>query len=438
MIYLYMDNFRGFQRTFLPIQDVNFFVGENSTGKTSILGLIRLFSSPQFWFYQKFSIEDVEFGHFNDVVSVNAKDRSYFNVGLIQIAQHADKPGFSAFLLSFKEKEGQPRLTKFAFTAGKHEIQLNFEKKNVRYRTKVLKQIDNYDDFLKEVFNPWIDLPDIIDDSYRGLPKELSGIFSESEIALWPLVIMVVGQIEKDDKKHKLQMEIQQLAFGRDIVWLAPIRTKPRRTYDEYKMDFSPEGIHTPYLIKKILAQKKGEAEKFKRFLETVGRSSGLFETIEIKRYGKGATSPFELDIVLKKHALSIGNVGYGVSQSLPVIVEIFARPHNSWFAIQQPEVHLHPKAQAALGDILFELAVQERKKFIVETHSDFMIDRFRLNYRKKGSKKPNAQVLFFERTESGNRVFNLPISDEGNLPIDQPSTYREFFIREQMDLVSL
>src|SRR5690606_4788761 len=135
-----------------------------------------------------------------------------------------------------------------------------------------------------------------------------------------------------------------------------------------------PEGDHIPYLIKRKLDNKQ-DSEKFIKFLTSVGKDSGLFKSIEIKNYGRGATAPFELDVVLGKSALSVSSVGYGVSQSLPVIVEIFSRPAHSWFAIQQPEVHLHPKAQAALGEVFFNMAVIENKKFVIETHSDYTID---------------------------------------------------------------
>jgi predicted ATPase len=125
------------------------------------------------------------------------------------------------------------------------------------------------------------------------------------------------------------------------------------------------------------------------------------------------------------------------VSQSLPVFVEIFTRPKGSWFAIQQPEVHLHPRAQAALGDAFFEMAVGEEKCFLIETHSDFTIDRFRMNYRKKG-KKPNSQVLFFERKGRNNTVTSLAISAQGELSPEQPEGYRQFFVKEEMKLLGL
>jgi predicted ATPase len=131
-------------------------------------------------------------------------------------------------------------------------------------------------------------------------------------------------------------------------------------------------------------------------------------------------------------------NVGYGVSQSLPVLVEVLWRRPGTWFAIQQPEVHLHPRAQAALGDLIFTMAATEGKKFLIETHSDFMIDRYRTNMRKVRVKKPKTQVLFFERHHSRNSVQALSIGGQGELPLKQPAGYRKFFIKEQMDILGL
>src|SRR6266700_2651669 len=79
--YLFVDNFRGFTDTCIPIADVNFLVGENSTGKSSLLGLIKLFSGPGFLMGQDFSDDVVGFGHFLDVVSANSTDQTYFRIG---------------------------------------------------------------------------------------------------------------------------------------------------------------------------------------------------------------------------------------------------------------------------------------------------------------------------------------------------------------------
>ncbi|MBM3157463.1 MAG: hypothetical protein FJ004_09290, partial [Chloroflexi bacterium] len=170
------------------------------------------------------------------------------------------------------------------------------------------------------------------------------------------------------------------------------------------------------------------------------GRDSGLFKSITIKDYDPGiVTSPFELDIILDKEALSIENVGYGISQALPVIVEIFIRAHGSWFALQQPEIHLHPRAQVAIGDLIFELSCRENKKFIVETHSDFILDGYRLSYeRSKHRRKPDAQIVFFERTRSGNCSHQIEILENGEISDRQPKAYREFFLGQEMRLLGL
>ncbi len=88
------------------------------------------------------------------------------------------------------------------------------------------------------------------------------------------------------------------------------------------------------------------------------------------------------------------------------------------------------------MGDFLFELAANHRKHFFVETHSDFTINRFRLNYR-KAKKKPSGQVLFFERTDKGNKVTALPFSEKGEYPQDQPDSFRDFFLNEQLELLA-
>ena len=67
-------------------------------------------------------------------------------------------------------------------------------------------------------------------------------------------------------------------------------------------------------------------------------------------------------------------------------------------FLLQQPEVHLHPTAQAALGSLFCEIAGRDRQ-IIVETHSDYIIDRVRMDVRdKKTNLKPeDVSILFFE-----------------------------------------
>jgi predicted ATP-dependent endonuclease of OLD family len=74
---LYMDNFRGFRDAYIPIANVNFLVGGNSSGKTSVLSLLKLMSEERLLSDSQFFSEDVDLGTFQDIVSAHADDRTY-------------------------------------------------------------------------------------------------------------------------------------------------------------------------------------------------------------------------------------------------------------------------------------------------------------------------------------------------------------------------
>ena len=100
-------------------------------------------------------------------------------------------------------------------------------------------------------------------------------------------------------------------------------------------------------------------------------------------------------------------------------------------FLLQQPEVHLHPSAQAALGSLFCQVAAAG-KQLIVETHSDHVIDRIRMDVRDGTSalKHEDVSILFFERDELDVRIHSLGIDDQGNIT-GAPPSYRQFFMEE-------
>jgi len=433
--YLFVDNFRGFSDTCIPITDVNFLVGENSTGKTSILELIKLFSGPSFLMDRDFDDEEVGFRHFSDMVSAHSTDQSYFRIGFaVELENKKTGKVSTGCLFTFREKQGQPRLFKCTFCRGEEKITLKFGNA-VYYKTTQCAATKEAKDIISALRSQWISEHSGKDNGYEKLdvPRGFGGRI--------PIIIAlsIASDVSKGKKKNgEFILHPSNLGFvPPELIWFGPIRTKPKRTYDELRIDFSSEGQHTPYLIRRML-NSKSQATRLKEFIEKVGKASGLFQDVRTQSFGRGANPRFELDIVLDGKALNILNVGYGVSQSLPIIVELLARDKGDWFAIQEPEIHLHPRAQAALGDVFFEMAVTDHKHFLVETHSDYTIDRFRMNYKNARSTKPESQVLFFERRDKHNIVTSLSIDKSGDLPIDQPESYRQFFIREQMNLLGI
>lgn len=427
---IYMDNYRGFTDEVIPLSQVNFLVGENSTGKTSFLELIEVFSNVPFWLFEpRYGVPGAQVRHFLDLVSASSKDKKFFTVGAMGCSkQKPDRDSQACgMLVTFKNEEGRATPSRVSVIQGDTvktiDGRISKPKKSDKYKIRERK----YTQFIGST-------PELL--RQIASDHKLNTGFKEhiqAEEAAGPLFL----RFEKflfDGTEYRDHHHEAPVPFMNSFVELAPIRTRPKRTYDAPQTAFSPEGEHTPYVIKKRLSNRS-QAEAFKEFLEKAGKNSGLFKTISIKPYGRGPLAPFEMQIVLGRNALGLENVGYGVSQALPLLVEMFVRSDRTAFALQQPEVHLHPRAQATFGDIIAELARGDAKRFFVETHSDFTIDRFRLNIRQHGSLP--AQLLFFERTEDGNKSTSIPIDKNGDLPDNQPDAYRDFFFNESLALLS-
>ena len=105
---------------------------------------------------------------------------------------------------------------------------------------------------------------------------------------------------------------------------------------------------------------------------------------------------------------------------------------------LQQPEVHLHPSAQAALGSLFCEVA-SSGQQLIVETHSDHLLDRVRMDVRDgtTGLKPYDVSILFFERDDLAVRIHSLGFDRNGNV-LNAPTGYRQFFMDETRRSVGL
>jgi hypothetical protein len=439
--YLYLDNFRGFEKCLIPFRQVTFLLGENSSGKSSVLSMLNLVRNFSFWGEADFDTDNQHLGGFGDLVT-EGSGANTFTIGTARYSQlHGDKEKNKApFVLfaTFDNVEGLARLANITYFIEGLAVQTFIEADTVYRRILEFGKSDVSDELSREVIlkiadwhkSPVVSESEKIDfpDSQRRISGGILFHFSMFETPKQ----LPTGKVAPD---FKFRRDLYSLVGAqRDAVWLAPIRTKPRRTYDGTKKPFSSEGDHTPYLLKKQLSTKTS-AKRFRELIADLGRDSHLFEDIKIRPFGRGDGSPFEVQVKLGGLALSISNVGYGVSQILPILVEVVTRPANTAFHIQQPEVHLHPRAQAALGNLLYLLAREERKSFVIETHSDFLIDRYRNAMRLEtgnSDKSVDTSVIFFSRKKSRNNALELCLGQKGEYPDNQPKEFREFFIQEQ------
>ena len=213
----------------------------------------------------------------------------------------------------------------------------------------------------------------------------------------------------------------------------APIRSSPRRTYDPTRPVPDPEGAYVPTYFANVHFGNQKQWQELKMKLENFGRAAGLFHEIGVKQLGDVEGGPFQLEIrkfgtKKKGKKRNLIDVGYGVSQILPVVAELFRPDGPSMFLFQQPEVHLHPSAQAALGSLFCETATSGRQ-LIVETHSDYIVDRILLDIRDQRTalKPDDVSILYFEREDQDVVIHSIRIDKEGNV-LNSPEGYRRFF----------
>ena len=127
-------------------------------------------------------------------------------------------------------------------------------------------------------------------------------------------------------------------------------------------------------------------------------------------------------------------DVGYGVSQVLPILVRIFAE-YGAKFLLQQPEIHLHPRAQAELASLLVDINRTYDNSFVIETHSDYMIDRVRIDILNGKIQPDDVSVIYLEPVGNKVRAHNISFDAQANM-INVPDGYRDFFLNESNKLL--
>ena len=221
----------------------------------------------------------------------------------------------------------------------------------------------------------------------------------------------------------------------------APVRSKPRRIYDPSNLEQDAEGDYIPMYLADIRVRYPDRWNRLKEQLEEFGSDAGLFDEIGIKPLGDKGGAGFLVQIrkfsgpktrTLKGPQRNLIDVGYGVSQILPVVTELLRRDSSTMFLLQQPEVHLHPSAQAALGSLFCRVVGNKKHQLVVETHSDYLLDRVRMliRHRKTKLKPEDVSILFFERQSFGIAIHSLRLDEQGSVQ-DAPEGYRQFFMEE-------
>ena len=186
-------------------------------------------------------------------------------------------------------------------------------------------------------------------------------------------------------------LAIEQEKLFKSIHYLGPLRTKTDRLYTWAGVTPESVGFAGENTVAAILAARDrkislGYRKSPKPLEEIVAlklTEMGLIEELKVDQISD-QRQEYEVKVRTRgsKDWVDLPDVGFGISQVLPVLVQCFYAPPGSIILMEQPEIHLHPSAQSALADVMIDVinsrenGVDRNVQLIIETHSEHFLRR--------------------------------------------------------------
>lgn len=225
----------------------------------------------------------------------------------------------------------------------------------------------------------------------------------------------------------------------RHIIHVPGLRISPRRKFSMISspgLPWFPETMDS-YVAWLLSEWDAHDSSKLQNLTNSLGRL-GLTSEIETKEVDE-----LTVDILVASNLaensvkVSIADVGFGVSQVLPVLMALIAAEPNQLVYIEQPEVHLHPKAQVELAKIICE-SIERGVRVVIETHSELMLLTIQA-YVASGRLDPaETKLLWFSRGPGSSQVDirEAELGRDGSFG-DWPEDFSATSIGAQMDYLN-
>lgn len=212
------------------------------------------------------------------------------------------------------------------------------------------------------------------------------------------------------------------------IFYLGPLREYPKRDYLWARSKPTDVGKQGERAIDAILAatdaderlnlKYKGPKKPFQQIVAHWLRHLGLIEDFEVREIAENSNR-WQAWVRTKKAGSTVllTDVGFGISQVVPVITLLLYVPEGSTVLLEQPEIHLHPLAQAALADVIIYAATHRKVQVILESHSEHLLLRLQRRIAENEVISSNDVKLYFCDAPRGeSKLMELELNLFGNI----------------------
>lgn len=239
----------------------------------------------------------------------------------------------------------------------------------------------------------------------------------------------VAAYYQNADFVQILNLQHEKL-FG-SLSYLGPLRTRTERLYSWSGNEPESVGYEGENTVPAILAARnrkislgyKQRTMPFQEIIASALKKMGLIETFDVNPISK-KRQEYEVKVRTKgsKDSVDLPDVGFGISQVLPVLVQCFYAPPGSIIVMEQPEIHLHPRAQSALADVMIdainsrENGVDRKIQLVIETHSEHFLRRLQRRIAENRLSQDKVSAYFANVTNTPPTLDPLEIDPYGNI----------------------
>lgn len=400
---LRLKNFKAWKgENRVDLAPLSLFLGTNSAGKTSLLQMLLLLKqtaeSPDR--RQNLNLggqpgDVLHLGSFKDIISGHDLKRE-LAFGLNFTNPRTSKPRIIEYDVAYcHSHHGIAEVNRLSYLSGGRVYRAERQPKGAYQLTSAN--------------HPFID--ERLLGSKKQYGPERSVAFSAAAVAAFEL---------EGGALQDLALDMVEALKG--IVYLGPLRERPQRTYLWNQQSPGDLGTKGEFAIQALLASANDRAKKSESggrgwLVDRVSRWLKRMDVADGLSLGQqGSSVHYEVLVHQNSIKANLVDVGFGVSQVLPVATLAYFVPEGSTVIIEQPEIHLHPLAQTELANLFVEVARDRRVQFLVETHSENLFRRLQYLIASEALPPEDCRLYFVERGEENAVLRRLELDDFGRI----------------------